>query len=221
MVPACMNRGLSTLVAMLAGLLIAASAAHAHPQVWVKMKSTVVYGPDGAAIGVRHVWTFDDMYSVFATQGLEQKTKGQFTREELQPLAQVNVESLKEYAFFTFAKADGKTTPFTDPVDYHLEYNSKDTVLTLFFLLPFKAPVKAKTLHFEVYDPTYFVDFEWVKKDPVALANPPVGCQCQVAKPPPMSAALAQRLAAIPVDGTVPDDFSGAQFSNKVSVKCP
>jgi hypothetical protein len=36
-----------------------------------------------------------------------------------------------------------------------------------------------------------------------------------------MSAALAQRLAAIPVDGTVPDDFSGAQFSNKVSVKCP
>ena len=29
-------------------------------------------------------------------------------REELQPLAQVNVKSLKEYDFFTFAKANGK-----------------------------------------------------------------------------------------------------------------
>jgi ABC-type uncharacterized transport system substrate-binding protein len=216
-----MNRGLSTLVAILAGLLIAASAAQAHPHVWVKMKSAVVYGPDGAVIGVRHVWTFDDMYSAFATQGLDQKIKGQFTREELQPLAQVNVESLKEYAFFTFAKADGKSTPFAEPIDYHLEYDAKDTILTLFFLLPFKSPVKAKVLNFEVYDPTYFVDFAWAEKDPVSLTSAPAGCQFQVAKPPPMSAALAKRLADIPVDGQVPDDFSGAQFSNKVSVKCP
>jgi ABC-type uncharacterized transport system substrate-binding protein len=221
MVSTCMNRGLLTFVAILAGLLIAGGAAQAHPHVWVKMKSAVVYGPDGAAIGMRHVWTFDEMYSVFATQGLEQKTKGQFTREELQPLAQVNVESLKEYAFFTFAKADGKNTSFVDPVDYHLEFDPKDTILTLYFLLPFKTPVKAKTLNFEVYDPTYFVDFAWVEKDPVALASPPAGCQFQVAKPPAMSAALAKRLADIPVDGVVPDDFSGAQFSNKVSVRCP
>ena len=48
------------------------------------------------------------MFSAFATQGLEQKTKGQFTREELQPLAKVNVESLKEYAYFTYAKVNGK-----------------------------------------------------------------------------------------------------------------
>jgi len=216
-----MNRGLSTLAAILAGLLIAASAAQAHPHVWVQMKSAVVYGSDGAVIGVRHAWTFDDMYSAFATQGLDQKVKGQFTREELQPLAQVNVESLKEYAYFTFAKADGKSTPFAEPVDYHLEYNAKDTILTLFFLLPFKAPVKAKALNFEVYDPTYFVDFAWSEKDPVALTHAPAGCQFQVAKPPPMDAALAKRLADIPVDGQVPADFSGAQFSNKVLVRCP
>ena len=37
-------------------------------------------------IGVRHAWTFDDMFSAFATQGLESKQKGVFTREELRPL---------------------------------------------------------------------------------------------------------------------------------------
>ena len=69
--------------AALASLLIAGSAAQAHPHVWVIMKSAVVYGPDGAVIGVRHAWAFDDMFSTFAVQGLESKKKGEFTREEL------------------------------------------------------------------------------------------------------------------------------------------
>ena len=85
----------------------------------------MVYAPDGTVIGVRHAWAFDDMYSAFATQGLEQKKKGEFTREELQPLAQVNVKSLKEYDFFTYAKADGKKAMFVEPKEYHLEFNRR------------------------------------------------------------------------------------------------
>ena len=74
------------------------------------MTSTVLYAPDGTVTGVRHAWTFDDMFSTFATQGLESKQKGVFTREELQPLAEVNVTSLKEYEYFSYAKANGKKT---------------------------------------------------------------------------------------------------------------
>ena len=51
--------------------------AQAHPHVWVTMKSEVVYAPDGTATGVRHAWTFDDMFSTFATQGLAEQGKGQ------------------------------------------------------------------------------------------------------------------------------------------------
>ena len=216
-----MIRRLLTLAVALAALAHAGTTAAAHPHVWVKMSSAVVYDASGAAIGVRHTWTFDDMYSVFATQGLEQKTKGQFTREELQPLAQVNVESLKEFDYFTFAKADGKVAHFVDPVDYHLEFDPKATVLTLHFLLPFKAPVKAKALNFEVFDPSYFVDFGWASDHAVALAQAPAGCTLRMAKPPPMDPALAQRLADIPADGEIPTDFSAAQFSNKVWIRCP
>ena len=103
---------------------IAAGAAHAHPHVWVTMKSTRgLRARRHASTGVRHAWTFDDMFSTFATQGLESKQKGVFTREELQPLAEVNVTSLKEYDFFTYAKANGKKTAFIDPTDYHLEHS--------------------------------------------------------------------------------------------------
>jgi ABC-type uncharacterized transport system substrate-binding protein len=202
-------------------LLIAAGAASAHPHVWVTMKSAVVYGPDGSITGVRHAWTFDDMYSAFAVQGLESKKKGEFTTEELKPLAQVNVESLKEYDFFTYAKANGKDVAFSEPVDYHLEFNPKDTVLTLHFVLPLKAPLKAKALELEVFDPSYFVDFSLVEKDPVSLEKAPAGCQIGVAKPQEMTKEMALKLAEIPPDGKIPDNSYGAAFSNKISVKCP
>ena len=209
------------IVAALAGLLVASGPALAHPHVWVTMKSTVVYAPDGTVIGVRHAWTFDDMFSAFATQGLESKQKGVFTREELQPLAKVNVDSLKEYDYFTYAKANGKKTTFVDPADYHLDFDSKEAVLTLHFLLPLKTPVQAHTLDLEVYDPTYFVDFELAEKDPAALAGAPAGCQLNLRKPQEMSKELAQRLAEIPADQQIPANSFGAQFSNKISVKCP
>jgi ABC-type uncharacterized transport system substrate-binding protein len=216
-----MNRIFPTVAAALISLLVAGGSASAHPHVWVTMKSTVVYAPDGAAIGVRHAWAFDDMYSAFATQGLEQKTKGEFTAEELQPLAKVNVESLKEYDFFTFAKADSKKAEFVDPVDYHLEFNAKDTVLTLHFLLPFKTPVKAKQLRLEVFDPEYFVDFALNEKDPVMLAGAPAGCKIELGKPQEMTKELAQKLAEIPAGGKIPIDSYGAAFANKIVVKCP
>ena len=208
-------------LAALASLLLAPAPASAHPHVWVTVKSDLVYAPDGSITGVRHAWTFDDMFSVFATQGLEQKKKGEFTREELAPLAKVNVESLKEYDFFTYAKANGKDVSFVEPVEYSLEFDPKETVLTLHFVLPLKAPLKAKTLNLEVFDPSYFVDFALAEKDPVRLEKAPDGCQVGVAKPQEMNAEMARKLAEIPPGGQIPENSYGAAFSNKISVKCP
>ena len=128
---------------------------------------------------------------------------------------------LKEYDFFTFAKANGKKVTFVDPVDYSLEFNPKDTVLTLHFVLPLKTPVKAKALNLEVFDPSYFVDFALAEKDPVSLEKAPAGCQLSLAKPQEMTKEMAQKLAEIPPDGKIPDNSYGAAFSNKISVKCP
>ena len=85
------------------GLALGAGGAQAHPHVWITATSELLYAPDGSITGVRHAWTFDDMFSAYAVQGLEAKTKGAYSREELAALAQTNVESLKEYAYFTFA----------------------------------------------------------------------------------------------------------------------
>jgi ABC-type uncharacterized transport system substrate-binding protein len=221
MVPDIMKRTLATILAAGLSLVLAASSAAAHPHVWVVAKSSVIYGPDGSVVGVRHSWVFDDMYSAFATHGLDQKTKGEFTREELESLAKENVESLKDFDFFTFAKLDGKKAVFTDPRDYYLEFNSKDTVLTLNFVLPLKSPVKAKSLSFEVFDPSYFVDFQFAEKDPLALDGAPAGCEVNLGKPQEMTKEMAMRLAEIPPDAQIPENSFGAAFANKILVKCP
>jgi ABC-type uncharacterized transport system substrate-binding protein len=200
--------------------LVFAVPAYAHPHVWVTMTSEVVYAPDGTATGIRHAWAFDDMFSAFATQGLDSKEKGKFSREELAPLAKVNIESLKEYDYFTYAMADGKKAEMTDPLpDYWLDY--QDQVLTLHFTVPFKTPVKAKLLKVDIYDPTIFVDFAFDKKTPVHLAGAPSGCKLDVALPREMTFAEGKALSQIPADETNTTMAFGAQFANKILVNCP
>ena len=198
-------------------LALGAGPASAHPHVWVKASSELVYAQDGSITGVRHAWTFDDMFSAYALQGIESKTKGIYTRDELAPLAQTNVESLKEFGFFTFAKADGKKQKFLEPVDYYLEY--KDAALVLHFTLPFRTPFKTAKLVLDVFDPTYFVDFSLQEKDPIKLVGAPASCQMAIQRPTD-GAASAQKLNEQTFLSGDNSNF-GATFANKITVDCP
>jgi ABC-type uncharacterized transport system substrate-binding protein len=203
--------------ALLTGLALTVGPAAAHPHVWVTMTSEIVYAADGAVTGVRHAWVFDDMFSTFALQGIETKQKGMYTRDELAPLAEVNMTSLKDFEYFTSAKADGKEAPFDEPKDYWLDY--KDSVLTLHFTLPFKTPVKTAALDLEIYDPTYFVDFSFAKDKPVTLVGAPAACKLAVAKPQEPAAA-GVRLSESFFNQPAASANFGAQFANKLTVKC-
>ncbi len=198
-------------------IALGAGSAQAHPHVWITASSEVLYAPDGSISGVRHAWTFDDMFTAYALQGIEAKTKGVYSREELASLAQTNVNSLKEFAFFTFAKADGRKEKFQEPVDYFLEY--KDAALTLHFTLPLKTPVKPKQLALEVFDPSFFIDFKLADKDPIQLVGAPAACQMKIQRPNDGTAA-AQRLNEQNfVDGD--NSNYGAMFASKITVECP
>jgi len=203
----------------LLALACAGAPALAHPHVFVTMKSEIVYDAEGRVTGIRQAWTFDDMFSTYATQGLESKEKGVFTREELAPLAEVNVTSMKEFDFFTQAKLNGKKAEFDAPVDYWLEF--KDSFLTLHFTLPVKGPVKTQDLSLEIYDPVYFVSFSFADKDPVAMAGAPAKCKLDVFNPDSATTAQSKPLSESFFNKLDPSNPFGAQFANKISVKCP
>jgi len=212
-----MMRQFSGVVLLAIALAVAPRIANAHPHVWITATSELIYAADGAITGVRHAWTFDDMFSTYALQGMESKVKGVYTHEELAPLAQTNVESLKEFGFFTFAKADGKKRKFDEPVDYFLEF--RDGLLTLHFTLPLKTPVKSKELALEVFDPTFFVDFKFAEQNPVRLVGAPTACQISFQRPND-GAASAQRLGEQTFMNGENSNF-GAMFANKIAVACP
>ena len=199
-----------------------AAPAQAHPHVWVTMNTDLLYAPDGSVTGLRQAWAFDDMFSAYSTMGIPAKTKGQFTREELQPLAQVNVESLKDYGYFTYGWIDGKQQKdaFTDPIDCWLTYDAKATVLILHFTLPFKNPVKAKVLKIEIYDPEFFIDFGFAEKNPVKLVDAPLQCALWTEKPPDENFLSQQNLnrAFVPSEANI---GMGMAFANKILVQCP
>jgi ABC-type uncharacterized transport system substrate-binding protein len=210
-------RRLVALVSLIAALAVWTEPARAHPHVWVTSTSELVYGTDGAITGVRHAWKFDDMFSTYALQDIKNQTKGVYTREELAPLAQVNVDSLKDFEFFTFARAGGKSSPkeaFLEPTDYFLEY--KDGSLVLHFTLPFKEPVKTKQFAMEIYDPTYFVGFD-LSADPIKLVGAPANCKPNVQRPgKPTQAPLSEKS----FESGAAMNY-GALFSNRITVDCP
>jgi ABC-type uncharacterized transport system substrate-binding protein len=201
-------------------LMLCAPAAQAHPHVWIAARATVQFDKDGKIAGIRHDWVFDEMYSAFATQGLGKDGKPP-TTEELAPLAKINVDSLAEFDYFTFAKEGGRKLEFAGPVDYVLESDDKK-IVTLHFTLPLKQPTAAsKPFTFQVYDPTYFVAFGFEKKDPIAMNAAPVGCSTSVMEPQPLVAADTQRLSAAASENFSPGADLSSRLAPRVVVACP
>jgi ABC-type uncharacterized transport system substrate-binding protein len=211
------------LIAVVFGSLIAVTPnASAHPHVWVTMRSELLYAPDGSVTAVRHAWTFDDMFSAFATTGL-QKVGGTFTRETLQPLAKVNVDTLKEYRYFTSAKVNGRQQKgvFGTPTEYWAEYDPKEAVVILHFTLPFKKPIKAKSLEIDVYDPEFFIDFGFAKNRPVTLVGAPAQCKVATGKPPDSNFPSLFFKLDPSMTTSEANIGMGASFANRIWVNCP
>ena len=157
------------------------------------------------------------MFSAYALQGVATAKKGVFTRDELAPLALTNVEALKDFAYFTFAKAESKKQSFAEPTDYYLE--CKNDLLTLHFTLPFIAPVRTKQLVLEIFDPTFFVSFSMEKQDPVGVVG--ASTTCKVALRP--QEAVAPPSQTLNEDNFLNGDTVnyGAIFTNHITVACP
>lgn len=211
-----LTKSASALIALIAFPFAPASA---HPHVWVTVKETVLY-KDGAITGLRQSWTFDEYYTEMAIEGLDKNGDGKYDRQELQELAQVNVDGLKEFDYFTYAKAGDMDVKFKPPVDYWLEY--KDKILTLHMTSPLQQPVRAddKGFKFSIFDSSYFIAFDLEKEHPVALGDgAPSGCKAVVHQPSEDddTQALNQAFSGVMGAGGTIDLGS----SQNISVECP
>lgn len=204
---------------------LAAAPASAHPHVWVDTYAEVAFDGQGRIEAIKHSWIFDEAFSVYVIQGLDENGDGVYSREELQPLAQTNVESLSDFAFFTFMGVEEATIDFTDPRDYWLDYDAGNNLLTLNFTLPLQQPALViGEMVLEIYDPEFFVDFAVNSDDAIRLASTaPSNCGLKVQPRPDIDDAFAALLAELPAEQRdVPDEFFAvtSQLSNSAVITC-
>ncbi len=208
----------------LAPAIIAASfgaigPALAHPHVYVAVRSEIVFASDGKITGVRHSWTFDEMYSAFAVQGMVKD--GKANQSELNELAKTNVKQLSEYSYFTIVRAGGKSAEFRDVTDATISLDAKQNV-TLHFTAEFKEPASAsKAFMMQVFDPDYFVAFDFEKQNPVTMKNAPQGCSLRMVTPKPLSDEETRRLQQSAGTNDSPGADFGAKLATRASVACP
>ncbi len=205
---------------LMAGFLVLCglvAPAFAHPHVWVTVNAELDYAPDGRLSGVRHVWTFDEGFSSYALQGLETGPDGKPTEKTLKELAQVNIDSLKEFDYFTYATRGEEKLGFAAPKDYFLTYDG--TSLILHFTLPLAEPeAKKGSTTVDVYDPTYFVSFALADKDPIKLAGASAGCSLALHRPDPATGTTS--LSEGFFNALTSASNFGSQFANRVTVTC-
>lgn len=207
----------ATCMTALVGLF--SSSAYAHPHVWVTYEATIIY--DKATVtGIEHVWSFDDMYTAMAIEGLDKNKDGKYDREELAELAKVNMEGLKDFNYFTFAKLGPTELKFSGPVDPWLEHTNG--ILRLHFKLPLASPVlaEAEGLSFSIYDPTFFIAFEPEKTDALKLASAPAGCTAAFVDPAAEKTAEDQQKLGAAFAQELGGQISGMSQGMSVAVSC-
>ena len=214
-------RGLQAL-AFLGCIGLITTGAQAHPHVWATIKTELVFAPDASVTTVQHTWTFDDMFSA-SDAGDRGPHQGPIHASGVAIAGAGQYQfAFKEYAYFTYAKIDGRRQKdaFGNPTDYWLDYDPKATVLTLHFTLPFRKPVRAKRLTVEIYDPEFFIDFGFADKEAVKLVGAPPQCKFTDEKPHDgfFSSALKLDKSFMTSEANI---GMGMNFANEISVMCP
>ncbi|WP_299399935.1 DUF1007 family protein [Pelagibius sp.] len=199
-------------------LLPTAEPAWAHPHVWIESKTKILFDADQRVRGLEVEWRFDEFYSVFAVEGLDANGDGRFDEQELQPLAEVNVTSLRDYRYFVYVSVGGRDAEYGKVVDFGSTF--EDGLLSLRFVLPLAQPVdpRIESVDFTSYDPSFYISIDAADDRGVTVAgSAPAECDLRMER-----GGETESLNIAETDIFDPAGLSiAAQFATQVTLDCP
>lgn len=205
-------------------MVLCSTPALAHPHVVIEGWSDVVFNDAGMVEAIYVEWAFDENYSEIAIEGLDANNDGHYSGAELDVLTRENINALKEYSYFTYAKADGKRVEYGEITEAAQVLVGK--TLKLHFRVPLKTPVdpKKQAFSYKIYDPSFYIAIDYSKSRPVnVIGTAPKGCTVKLGEiaADEQTDATRQMLSTKGTDWQ-PDeneDF-GALFAQPVDVIC-
>jgi ABC-type uncharacterized transport system substrate-binding protein len=199
-------------------LAVAADPAAAHPHVWIDARTEVAFDDQGRVTALRVSWRFDEFYSLFAIEGLDKNADGVLEAEELRPLAELNVTSLKEVDYFTHVKVNGVDAAFGEARDPLSTF--QDGILSLEFVIPLQTPVDPRqaVVSLVSYDPTFYIAVEPLLQDPVSFTGsaPP---QCRAVEEEGGAGEALSLSEADFLDPAVSEGI-GALYATEFTISC-
>jgi ABC-type uncharacterized transport system substrate-binding protein len=155
----------------------------AHPHVWTEMNTGLVFTPEGLVKGLEILWTFDDAYAQEALSTFTPQPDGSYSQAELDALTRENVESLKDYGYFTLMRFNSEKQPIGN-VDPSMAKNVwKNGKLSLLLFVPLRTPLDPRkgTFTAKVFDPEYYIAIDYRQTEPFQVkGQPPPGCKVEL-----------------------------------------
>lgn len=148
------------------------NVASAHPHVWIDMKTALDFDAQKRLTGLKVTWAFDEFYSAFAVQDFKKRPDGSYDPADLRKLVDVNLQNLKDWHYFTEVTAAGKPAKLGTAKNEGASYDAKSGQLTMIFSVPLETPIAATAaapVQFRIYDPSYYIAIDYVKKDPIQM----------------------------------------------------
>lgn len=179
-------------LSILAWRLLASAPMLASPQIWVAVRSEVVFDSDRRAVALRHVWEFDEFYSSSVT-GLRAGAGVDPRRPENWSAPADALKAVARRQFFTFVRLGDRRLAFKPPQDVKIEMDARNSV-RLRFTLPFEAPaVLSKPLLLDVRDPDHGVAFGLEIANPVTMTGNHAGCSAEIVEPETFVASYSKQ----------------------------
>ena len=198
-------------------ITISSSPARAHPHAWIDLRSTIVLDDAGRVTAIEQQWSFDPLYTVFATDEITTTTGTQ--AEALRKLAKVNLENLRTHDYFTEVRVDSLKAALGTVSEFESEL--REGRLWMRFVVPLREPADPtrEKIVFAVFDPTYYVEILHLREDVIAFrGGPAVSCHGEIEPPNPTTEAIL--LARAMDRDATPDTSLGKIFAEQVEITC-
>ncbi len=193
----------------------------AHPHNWITLKSEFIIDEKGLLTELHQYWEFDVYFSMMTLDDVMHESRVQ--PNSLQLLATDMVNNMQSYRYFSQLQIDNRAVALAKPTDYALSTVSHDgqqqLLLYMRFQLPNPQQITDKTLIWQVYDPTYFIDMKHNDISQVIMRmENDKQCSTAIEQPKPSDDLLDYALSLDQSEKNT--QGLGAAFAEKVIIQC-
>jgi ABC-type uncharacterized transport system substrate-binding protein len=205
---------------VVAGTLLTAAPALAHPHIFAEARLEVALTEDGAVKELRHVWRFDEFFSSTVMLEFDANTNLVLEKEELEAIGATVKQSLADFDYYTSIRRDGADLGVNPP--QQIFANFEDGQLLMFFAVtPEKEAPLDGTLTFGVYDPTMYAAIDFVNDSDLVVIGDAGGCEKAVIRPDPDQVIAENQASLTDAFFNDPEGYDVSQlFATRLELTC-